>query len=153
MSNRKAIISITEEATKSGNEKNHAALGTVRARVIGGPKDGATKVDVTKAAEAGKSTVLPEDPFRLLADNGRIIEPPFDLLTLSMLIEHSSELNQCIEAMETNIEGFGHRYLPRIKDKHDEKVPEPIAKVVKKERVWLENFFAYCTRESFVEFR
>lgn len=129
------------EANVSGNETNAKALSKVRAKVI----------EVTKDKD-GKTKTMPEDPFKTLADNNKIVEPPFDLLTLAMLSEHSTELNQCIEAMEVNIETFGHRFQPRLKST-GEKVPKEVQSALEKERVQLENFFAYCTNESFTRFR
>lgn len=49
-----------------------------------------------------------QDPWENADLNG-IIEPPFDLLGLSMLLEQNSELGQCIDAMEVNISGYGWR--------------------------------------------
>ena len=107
----------------------------------------ATVVGVTKAADpAAQSKQLPEDPFKSLAANGQIIEPPFDMLTLALLPEHNSELGQCVEAMETNIEGFGHRLIPRIKELS--KAPKPMLEGVKKERVGLVNFFSYASLDD-----
>ncbi len=65
--------------------------------------------------EPGKTGTLNDDPFNALIAGGQVIEPPFDLLTLAMLPEHSSELFQCIEALEINIEGTGHRFVSRLK--------------------------------------
>jgi PBSX family phage portal protein len=141
------------EATMAGNEANQGALRGIRARVVG-------IVDTTKrfddGAEPGQSKTLPEDPFRGLAAEGEVIEPPFDTLTLAMLPEHSSELGQCIEAMQINIEGFGHRQKSRVKlddPAADQVVPETLRNEVLKERTFLANFFEYSTEESFVEFR
>lgn len=43
------------------------------------------------------------------AEVNDIVEPPFDLLGLSMLAEQNSELGQTIEAMEVNVSGYGWR--------------------------------------------
>lgn len=105
------VISITE-ANAAGNRANHGALRPVSARVIEVRKaNGAT----SSSAEPEPSEALAEEPWSALSQQGKIIEPPFDMLTLSMLCEHNSELNQCIEAMEVNIEGFGYRFIPRLK--------------------------------------
>lgn len=42
------------------------------------------------------------------------IEPPYPFDALSDLVEHSSLLRPCIDAYATNIDGFGHRFEPRI---------------------------------------
>jgi len=146
------VVSIEKSANASGSDINQKAMNTIRARVIG-----QVDIPITKQlakGEPGKSQAVPQDPFHSLAVKGTVIEPPFDMLTLAMLPEHSSEMEQCIEAMETNIEGFGHRYVPRIKPTvAGVELPEPLAKKVTKERVRLTNFFQYCTQESFVAFR
>ena len=108
-----------------GNGVNHDALRNVGARVIDirtVKKNAAGELEVTKAngltssnAEPGMTTTVPEDPFGSLAMAGKVIEPPFDLLTLAMLQEHSTELNQCLEVLEINIDGTGHRFVSRLK--------------------------------------
>lgn len=113
-------------------------------------------VEAQKAADPGKSKELPEDPLQRLMDAGDIIEPPFDILTLSMLNEHSTELNQCLEAMETNIDGFGHRLISRVKTNATarKQAEKDLVESVAKEKTRLENFFAYAAgTDSFVAFR
>ena len=145
---------VAKSSGRIGNESNREALRGVRAKIIG-------IVDVEKAkggGEPGKTQTQAEDPFKSLAAEGEIIEPPFDMLTLSMLPEHSSELGQCVEAMQINIEGFGHRQKSRIRApdpnaKDVARPPQEIMNEVHAEYVKLANFFEYCTEESFVEFR
>jgi PBSX family phage portal protein len=113
-------------------------------------------VEAQKAADPGKSKELPEDPLQRLMDAGDIIEPPFDILTLSMLNEHNTELNQCLEAMETNIDGFGHRLISRVKTNATarKQAEKDLVESVAKEKTRLENFFAYAAgTDSFVAFR
>lgn len=124
------------EATFAANAANKRAL---RALVI----------PIGKAAEpvagedVGPSKALPEDPFHDLIATQQLIDPPFDMLTLSMLPEHNTELGPAIEAMEINIEGFGHILKPRV---DVENAPDAaVAEEVRKERVRLENFFAYAS--------
>lgn len=140
-------------------------LGEANARASAATKRGLRNVQVhiiqvqkgiaDGEAEPGASNALPEDPFSGLALNGRVIEPPFDMLTLSMLGEHNSELNQCIEAMEVNCDGTGHRLVSRLKMDQDGglKGNAALAAKVEAERVRLINFFTYATRESFTMFR
>ncbi len=132
-------------ATGQGVAANQKALRTVKVHVID-----VNKGMATGDAAPGASAVLPEDPFEGMSASGRIIEPPFDMLTLSMLSEHNSELGQCIEAMEVNIEGTGHRYMSRLKL---DNAGKDIVGKVDAERVRLINFFTYATKESFVSFR
>jgi len=137
--------------TELGNKTNKQALRKIRTKIIGAE-------NVKKRIESGKTQTQHEDPFQSLAAIEDIIEPPFDMLALTMLPEQSSELYQCIEAMKINIEGFGHRQKSRFraddpKVKDAEPVPEPLRLESEKERVYLLNFFEYATEESFIEFR
>lgn len=95
---------------------------------------------------------LPEDPFRSMISDGILISPPFDMMALSLLKEQNSELGQCIEAMVTNVDGFGYRFVPRVKKLtllSKEQLEE-----MRCERVYLENFFAYVAGfESFTNMR
>ncbi len=143
------IISIEKAANVSNSKTNQIVVRKLRARVLGGRED----VNKQKK-EPGKSQSIPQDPFHSLAAAGTVIEPPFDMLTLAMMPEHNGEMTPCLDAMQVNIDGFGHRYVSRIKPKVDgEEIPDDLRRSVNKEHVRLVNFFQYCTRESFVEFR
>lgn len=148
------------EPTAAGNAANKRA---VRATVIGVREK---KVPTAKAIlaedsdEPGKSKQLAEDPFEALMRQGKLIAPPFDLLTLAMLPEHNTELGQCVEAMEINIEGFGYRFVPRVNFTGEDGADMPPEEVkalkrqVRLERVKLDNFFMYASmRESFTATR
>ncbi len=154
---------VQRQANESGNKANTDALRQIRARVIEMPvrkANGATGSDAAPVA----SQVLSEESFTSLVDEVRVMEPPFDMMTLAMLSENSSELNQCIEAMEVNIEGYGQRFISRLRtsvtDKSDdvdgskpgEKQP-PEVETSKAEFARITNFFTYCTDESFTQFR
>lgn len=145
-----SVTSISVPAANAvGNKANQRAL---RALVIGVKKQAAEGV-AKPGDEPGVSQTIPNDPFSTLGNRGDIIEPPFDVLTLAMLNEHSSELGQCIEAMETNIDGFGHRLVSRVR-LDDANIDDAIKTATQKERVILENFFAYAAMEdSFTAFR
>lgn len=145
-------------ATGQANEANHKMLRNVRVTVIGPDVD--VRKDKTGMADGtgkpGASNTLPEDPFGAHGLMGKIIEPPFDMLTLAMLSEHNGELGQCIEAMEVNCDATGHRFVSRLKLDNEGKATggQPsIEKAVESERVRLQNFFAYATREPFTAFR
>lgn len=143
-------------ATAKSMDANKRALRQVSARVIGVEKRNKTvpvgkSLTLTPGAEPEPSQVTGEDPFASLAARGMTVEPPFDMLTLTTLPEHNSELTQTIEAMETNIDATGHRFVPRVKLNKD--TPEKLLNAVRKEDVALQNFFMYATVESFPEFR
>lgn len=143
----KPAIDITGEATANAASTNQKVMRGIGAKII--------EIDTRKAAAVapGKSTRIPDDPIHTLTEEGKLIEPPYDLFTLALLIENNTELNQCVEAMETNIEGFGHRFIPRVKGTPDKPLPKDIGNAVAEEKTRLENFFMYATRESFVKFR
>lgn len=146
-------MSSARKSVISSDQVSQKALRQVRARVIEIPVE--KRIDPSTKSDPNPETKTGEDPFYELEHHGRIIVPPFDPLTLAMLEEQSSELGQCIEAMAVNIEGFGHRFTPRVKlDDPDVEVDEKTRKSVKSERVRLINFFENCTSNiSFTEFR
>ena len=50
---------------------------------------------------------------------------------LATLAEHNTEMHQCVEAMEINIESFGHRFIPRRKAKPGEKLDAKLEAEIK----------------------
>lgn len=147
------VVSLAD-ATGRSMAANRIALRRVTARIIGVESQDVSKsITLDPTAEPIASQVSGEDPFASLASQGLTVEPPFDLLTLTTLPEHNSELTQTIEAMETNCDATGHRFVPRVKGFVGEEVPEEVKGEVLKEQVKLQNFFAYATAESFPEFR
>lgn len=76
------------------------------------------------------------DPFDGFYGDG-IIEPPYNLAWLARLPEHSNMLGQCIEAMETNVDGFGFTLEPAFDFGSDNKEAEA-------ERKTIEHFFEFC---------
>ena len=85
------------------------------------------------------SQKMPSDPFAGYYGEG-IIEPPYNLDWLVKLPEHSNMLGQCIEAMETNIDGFGFTLEPAFEFPDDNK--QAIA-----EKKTIEHFFEFCNPE------
>lgn len=132
----------------------------VRAIVLGPIKESATvrkdigEVSVNKAdLGLSESHAMPQDDqLERLTATGRIVEPPFDLLVLTMLIEHSTVLQPCVEAMEVNCDGYGHYFEPRV---DVAKAPNEKTKgAVAQEKADLENFFNYCcVDDSFTALR
>jgi capsid portal protein len=103
------------------------------------------RAQVAARAAGGESKALPtDDMLETLQIQGRILEPPFDQLVLAMLPEHSTELGPAVAAMETNIDGFGHRLECRV-NLDDPTVPEELRAEVRAEHVRLMNWFANCT--------
>jgi PBSX family phage portal protein len=149
MDTSKKVVALS----KAGDNANKRALQNIRARIIEVEKKATPSPGGEPAP--GKSKAMEDDPLTVLVTEGKIIEPPFDMLVLAMLPEHNSELNPCVEAMETNIEGFGHRLVSRVEiDGAESNEAKKLSKEVKKERTRLNNFFTYASIDySFTEFR
>ena len=92
-----------------------------------------------KEAEYPVSQKMSTDPFDGYYGDG-IIEPPYNLDWLARLPEHSNILGQCIEAMETNIDGFGFTLEPAFEFEEGNKEAES-------ERKTIEHFFEFCNFE------
>jgi len=90
-------------------------------------------------ASAGESKSIPVDPFIRMACEGKVVEPPYDMLTLAMLVENSSEVGPAIDAMAVNVELFGWKLEPRIPI--DEDTDPAILQILAEERAVAENFF------------
>ena len=112
--------------------------------------EGMSKMQEDVIVFKGRDVTIPhslkmtEDPFKDQYGDG-IIEPPFSLETLAQLPDHSNILPQCIEAMETNIDGFGFMLEP-IGGADPEKDGVYIQPAVE-ERTRVLNFFEYCNPE------
>lgn len=90
-----------------------------------------------------ESAAMEDDSFRILMKEGQVIEPPLNLMTLSMMNESSTELGQIIDAMEINIEGFGGRLVLREMDEEEaKKQSSPIKSEKRKMKMFLLNFSA-----------
>lgn len=109
------------------------------------------KARVIGPSEVATSNKLEEDPFKPLYGEG-VIEPPYDLRALTRMPEYSNILSQCLDAMETNIDGFGFTLEPAkgvVPGKDGKYSPE-----VEAERARAEAFFKYCNPdESFIAIR
>jgi len=126
--------------TESQNQK------TVRAIVVGVTKQG--------GEVAGRSNDLGKDPFAGMYGantSHQLIYPPYDLLTLAQLEEHSSELGPCVQAMETNIAGFGWKLKPIVPV--TKSTDKAVKEAMRKEMIRVENFFRNCGygRKSFTK--
>lgn len=101
----------------------------------------------------GVTRELPEDPFTSLYGQGEIIEPPYDLFTLAIMPEVSSELGPAIDAMTVNIAKMGHRIVPRDGMKQGE---EALDAQIREEISKVQNFFTNAVlepTETFTTFR
>jgi len=146
---------LREKNAGNAGVNQRASTQLMRVRVIDvGKRETPSVVELVQQedVEPGKPKGLPEDPWEALTIEGRVIEPPFDMLTLAMLPEHNTVLTPCIEAMEQNIEGFGHRMVCRVKT--DDRTDDELKVAIRAEKVMLDNFFAYASiDESFPAMR
>ena len=92
-----------------------------------------------KENELPVSQKMSTDPFDGYYGDG-IIEPPYNLDWLARLPEHSNMLGQCIEAMETNIDGFGFTLEPAFEFEEGNDAAEA-------ERKTIMHFFEFCNFE------
>ena len=92
-----------------------------------------------KENELPVSQKMSTDPFDGYYGDG-IIEPPYNLDWLARLPEHSNMLGQCIEAMETNIDGFGFTLEPVFDFEEGNEAAEA-------ERKTIMHFFEFCNFE------
>lgn len=78
-----------------------------------------SRIALLKATVYGRESPIPapssqqQEQERAFESLGAL-EPPFNPRMLTMLMENSSALRQCVDAYATNIEAFGHRFVPVI---------------------------------------
>lgn len=111
---RRAKVGAVDSATK----KNRQAMGAT----IIGPREEMIAKAKTDPMESG---TLPSDGKVGVLSKEKLIQPPYDKLVFAQLPENNTELFQCVQAMEINIEAFGGRLVPV-------KLPEEIAKTKEK---------------------
>lgn len=145
------ITEIVRASDKISRNAVHAIIISADPRATEIAKADTIPISKEEIEEKEPSKSIGDDPFGALIGEGKIIEPPFDPLVLAMLPEQNTEMGPCVEAMVRNIDGYGHRFIPRVEavDKGDQ-----LAKQIEGERVTLENFFAYASLDdSFVALR
>lgn len=98
---------------------------------------------------AGEVQTISADPFGKLTASGRLVETPFDMLTLAMLPENNTELGPLIDAMAVNVESFGWKLEPRVVV--DEGTSIELLSNLTQERTKAENFFAYAYQDGSLE--
>lgn len=100
------VFNVSNKVQKSINvEDVNGNKGVIRAIVV----EGQERINKQKSNDLGDDAYY----FNVGGQKIDIIEPPLPLKTLSKLPQNNTELVQCIAAMETNIEGFGQRVIPR----------------------------------------
>jgi len=84
-------------------------------------------IQAEKSTERAASQAFTDDPFHGKYGKYGLIEPPFNMLTLSTMRENCAELGPSLDAMTVNIEKLGHRVMAR-KNTHsvNDKIPSSI---------------------------
>lgn len=133
---------------------------------------------VEKAADDGKSEALEEEPRTGILSSDEVIIPPLQLELLVNTFEESNALRQNVDAMKTNVDGFGFDITSAMptagidarefvedllfdeskgeKEPTEDEVKAKLAELVKvtgRQRRKAKNFFRYAADESFVELR
>ncbi len=82
-----------------------------------------------------------------------VVAPLYVPDKLQAIVEDSGHLTKCIEALKTNIDGFGHVFRPFVMDEQIK--DEGIRQAIKQEQVRLKNFFNNCCIDdaSFIDMR
>lgn len=150
---RLAEVGIDRSAGSTATELKRKNVAAVKATIFGVLKQRDGRVvkrgepaPTGGGTSSGQSKQVEPDPFSRLARRGRIVEPPFDPLLLSVIPENSTEVGPTIEAMTVNCEAFGWRLDPRIPV--NERTEIEILRTLAEEQVRAENFFAGCTDEG-----
>jgi len=104
------------------------------------------KDPVGAGTSAGEKKQVDVDPWTRLEREGRIVPPPFDMLTLAVMPENNTELGPAIDAMAVNVDSFGWKLDPRIPV--DEQTPIEVLQTLAEERVEAENFFENCCTDG-----
>lgn len=109
----------------------------------------ATVVGQDDGSAISVSHRIDEDPFA--GSYGlEILEPPLPLNKLVSMPEVSNILGQCIEAMETNIDGVGYTLVPLVQPPKGEDYPAHMLEEKKR----IHRFFKFCNPEtSFADIR
>jgi len=88
---------------------------TLKATIISFPKAMSGQATAEDLADLSmpQSAAEEEEQFAAIYSGDRILDPPYPLMTLTSLVENSTELGQCIRAMVTNTVGFGFKLRER----------------------------------------
>lgn len=138
-------------------------------------KGASVSVKKSEDGAGAESAALDEDGGTEVFFHADVIEPPLPLEVLVRVYEESNSLRQNIDAMSTNVDGFGFEIVPSmplegaeadgmVADKIEDDGKEPTAEAVKerlativkkvgRERRRARNFFQFCCDEGFIELR
>lgn len=114
------------------------------------------KAEGEPTSAPSKAIVDPWESISVETSQG-IISPPFDFIGLQQIYEMSSELQSNVDAMATNIPGFGWRLkrLPHTLPKQDEDVDEQMELAIQMEKQEIESLLTYLDYDdsSFTKLR
>lgn len=118
-----------------------------------------------------ESAAVTED----VPDAGEILAPPLPLTSLVTAYEESNSLKQNVDAMGTNVDGFGFTFAPtvnfdgvelndlvrddmeegdkQVTEEEVKKKVEELRREAAKEKRRLKQFFSFCADDSFIELR
>lgn len=123
---------------------------------VGGPTQGERPTESVIKALA----IAPDEPQHAQAKPqqkvtvGDILDPSYNPQYLAQLPDISSTLDELLDAMAQNIDGFGFELGLRPGVKITDETPEEIKTEIEQERNRLTMFFEYCSpNESFTELR
>lgn len=142
------------DGSSAAKEIARRNVNAVRAAIFGlRSVDKQEELEASPGASSGEKHGLDPDPFIRLEKEGRVVPPPFDMLTLAVMPENNTELSPAIEAMSVNCEWFGWRTESRVPV--TDRTPIEILRTLAEERVAAENFFenAFQDEDSLEEFR
>jgi len=115
-----------------------------------GETTGRAKVEGSALPVIAASRQIQRDPkaWSLLVESGLVVEPPYDPWELVCTVEESDTLPQAVEAMATNVGGFGYDLEPlfAVEDPETGEALDP-PEEAKTEREELELFLASCNIE------
>lgn len=141
------------DGAKTAEEITRRNVNAIRSAIFGLRTPEVAEKAAGEGASAGEAKGLEPDPFVRLEKEGRVVPPPFDMLTLAVMPENNTELSPAIEAMSVNCEWFGWRTESRVPV--TDRTPGKILRTLAEERVAAENFFenAFVEEDSIEEFR
>jgi len=119
----KGSVTAVGKVAGSGSKQSHENMKVLKATIV-------------RALGEEQSQQMEQDPA--FSGHGNIIHPPYPTLHLSTLRENNTELGQCVDAMVTNIDGFGYRLVETAMDEAERTAA--IKKEVLAERGNLEGF-------------
>lgn len=171
----------------AGNEPGESPRCGVSVHLIesesaGMPLDSMRRKALAKSSSGGgwesegESAALEDEGGGRAAVFGDVLEPPLQLETLVRVYEESNSLRQNVDAMSTNVDGFGFDIVPSmpldgaeadgmvadkiIGDGKEEPTAQAVSerlsamrKEAAREKRGARNFFQFCSDEGFIELR